>query len=53
MVMDNDDSQKKEGCELAYKKKKGFQPLHISCEPFLIDVFLGGEVHILTMVLII
>lgn len=30
MVMDNDHSNKKEGCEVTYKKTKGFQPLHIS-----------------------
>ena len=30
MVLDNDDSKKKEGCDVTYKKKKGFQPLHIS-----------------------
>ena len=29
MIMDNDSSQKKEGNEPTYKKKKGFQPLHI------------------------
>ena len=46
MVMDNDDSKKKEGCEPTYKKKKGFQPLHISWGPFLIDVmFRSGKAH--------
>jgi len=46
MVMDNDDSQKKEGCEVTYKKKKGFQPLHISWGPYLIDVlFRRGSAH--------
>ena len=46
MVMDNDDSKKKEGCEVTYKKKKGFQPLHISWGPFLIDVlFRNGKAH--------
>ena len=38
MVMDNDGPKKKEGCDVTYKKKKGFQPLHISWCPFLIDV---------------
>lgn len=38
MVLDNDDSKKKEGCEVTYKKKKGFQPLHITWGPFLIEV---------------
>ena len=46
MVLDNDDSKKKEGCEVTYKKKKGFQPLHISWGPFLIDVmFRNGKAH--------
>ena len=46
MVLDNDDSQKKEGCEPTYKKKKGFQPLHISWGVFLIDVmFRNGKAH--------
>lgn len=46
MVMDNDQSKKKEGCEVTYKKKKGFQPLHISWETFLIDVlFRKGNAH--------
>ena len=46
MVLDNDDSKKKEGCEPTYKKKKGFQPLHISWGVFLIDVmFRNGKAH--------
>jgi hypothetical protein len=46
MVLDNDDSKKKEGCEPTYKKKKGFQPLHISWNVFLIDVmFRNGKAH--------
>lgn len=46
MVLDNDYSKKKEGCEPTYKKKKGFQPLHISWGPFLIDVlFRKGNAH--------
>ena len=46
MVLDNDDSKKKEGCEPTYKKKKGFQPLHISWGPYLIDVlFRNGKAH--------
>ena len=46
MVMDNDDSKKKEGCEVTYKRKKGFQPLHISWGVFLIDVlFRNGKAH--------
>jgi Transposase DDE domain group 1 len=46
MVMNNDDSKKKEGCEPTYKKKKGFQPLHISWGAYLIDVlFRNGKAH--------
>jgi hypothetical protein len=46
MVMDNDQSKKKEGCDVTYKKKKGFQPLHISWGSFLIDVlFRNGKAH--------
>ncbi|MBK3519995.1 IS1380 family transposase [Carboxylicivirga marina] len=46
MVLDNDDAQKREGCETTYKKKKGFQPLHICWGPFLIDVlFRKGSAH--------
>lgn len=46
MVMDNDDALKREGCEPTYKKKKGFQPLHISWNGFLIDVlFRVGSAH--------
>ena len=46
MVLDNDDSLKKEGCEPTYKRKKGFQPLHINWGVFLIDVmFRNGKAH--------
>jgi hypothetical protein len=46
MVMDNDDAKKREGNEPTYKKKKGFQPLHICWESFLIDVlFRKGSAH--------
>jgi len=46
MVMDNDSSKKREGNEVTYKKKKGFQPLHICWGPFLIDVlFRKGSAH--------
>lgn len=46
MVLDNDDSKKKEGNEVTYKHKKGFQPLHICWGPFLIDVlFRKGSAH--------
>lgn len=46
MVMDNDGAKKREGNETTYKKKKGFQPLHICWGPFLIDVlFRKGSAH--------
>lgn len=46
MVMDNDDAKKREGCEPTYKKKKGFQPLHIYWGAFLVDVlFRRGSAH--------
>jgi hypothetical protein len=46
MVMDNDNAKKREGNEPTYKKKKGFQPLHICWGPFLIDVlFRKGSAH--------
>ena len=46
MVLDNDDAQKREGCEPTYKKKKGYQPLHICWGTLLIDVlFRKGSAH--------
>lgn len=46
MVLDNDYAKKREGCEPTYKKKKGFQPLHVCWGPYLIDViFRAGSAH--------
>jgi hypothetical protein len=46
MVLDNNDAQKREGVEHTYKNKNGFQPLHITWGPFLIDVFFRkGSAH--------
>lgn len=46
MVLDNDDAEKREGCDPTYKNKKGFQPLHICWGPLLIDVlFRRGKAH--------
>jgi hypothetical protein len=46
MVMDNDGALKREGNEVTYKRKKGFQPLHICWGPFLVDVlFRKGSAH--------
>jgi hypothetical protein len=46
MVMDNNDAQKREGVEPTYKKKKGYQPLHISWNSYLVDIlFRSGSSH--------
>lgn len=46
MVMDNDDAIVREGVGPTYKKKKGFQPLQVTWERFIIDaVFRGGIRH--------
>jgi len=46
MVMDNNDAEKREGVEPTYKKKKGYQPLHISWGTYLVDiVFRSGSCH--------
>ncbi len=46
MVLDNDTAKKRQGNEVTYKRKRGFQPLHISWGPFLIDVmFRKGSAH--------
>ena len=44
MVMDNDDALKRHGVEPTYKKKKGFQPLHIIWNGIIVDaIFRGGS----------
>lgn len=46
MVLDNNYSKMKEGCDDTYKNIKGFQPLHISWGPYLVDVlFRRGKAH--------
>jgi hypothetical protein len=46
MVMDNNDAHKREGVEPTYKKKKGYQPLHISWGSYLVDItFRSGSCH--------
>lgn len=46
MVMDNDDAKRREGVEVTYKKKKGFQPLQLTWRNYVIDaVFRGGSKH--------
>lgn len=44
MVMDNDDADKRQGCQPTYKKVKGFQPLQIIWNGMIVDaVFRGGK----------
>ncbi|MEA3436848.1 MAG: IS1380 family transposase [Thermodesulfobacteriota bacterium] len=44
MVMDNDDAEKRHGVQPTYKKKKGFQPLHIIWNNKIVDaIFRGGS----------
>ena len=44
MVMDNDDAEKRHGVQPTYKKKKGFQPLHIIWNSKIVDaLFRGGS----------
>jgi len=46
MVLDNDESLKKQGVEPTYKKKKGFQPLQMTWGPYIIDaIFRSGKKH--------
>lgn len=46
MVMDNNDAKVREGVEATYKKVKGFQPLQLTWQNYIIDaVFRGGSKH--------
>lgn len=46
MVLDNNYSKQKEQCEPTYKKVNGFQPLHITWGPYIIDMlFRNGKAH--------
>jgi hypothetical protein len=46
MVMDNDQAIKRHGVKPTYKKVKGFQPLQMTWERYIIDaVFRGGDKH--------
>jgi len=46
MVMDNDEAVKRHGVQPTYKKKKGFHPVQMIWERFLVDaVFRGGRKH--------
>jgi len=45
-VLDNDDALKRQGVSVSYKKKKGFQPLHLLWNGKIIDaLFRGGSTH--------
>jgi hypothetical protein len=37
MVKDNDDAQIRQGYQPTYRKVKGFQPLQLTCGPFVVD----------------
>jgi hypothetical protein len=46
MVMDNDEAEKRHGVQPTYKKLKGFQPLQMTWERYVVDaVFRGGRKH--------
>lgn len=46
MVLDNDSALVREGCQPTYKKVKGFQPLQLTWERFVVDaLFRGGKKH--------
>jgi hypothetical protein len=46
MVMDNDEASIRHGVAPTYKKVKGFQPLQVTWDRFIIDaVFRGGDKH--------
>jgi len=46
MVMDNDEALIRHGVQPTYKKKKGFQPLHMIWNSMIVDaVFRGGKKH--------
>jgi len=45
-VMDNDEAKKRHGVQPTYKKVKGFQPLQMTWDRYMIDtVFRGGKKH--------
>ncbi len=46
MVMDNNNADKREGVSPAYKKVKGFQPIHLYWGQFIVDaIFREGKAH--------
>ena len=46
MVMDNDQARQRHGVKPTYKKVKGFQPLQMNWQGFVVDaVFRRGDAH--------
>jgi len=46
MVMDNNNAEKREGVQPTYRKVKGFQPLQLNWDGYIVDaVFRGGKKH--------
>jgi hypothetical protein len=46
MVMDNDEADKRDGVQPTYKKVKGFHPVQMTWNRFIVDaVFRGGSKH--------
>ena len=46
MVMDNDEAEKRHGVKPTYKKEKGFQPIQMTWDRFIIDaIFRSGDKH--------
>lgn len=46
MVMDNDEATIREGVQPTYKKEKGFQPLQMTWDRFIVDaIFRSGDKH--------
>lgn len=46
MVMDNDEAEKRHGVKPTYKKEKGFQPIQMTWDRFIVDaIFRSGDKH--------
>ncbi len=46
MVLDNDEAAKRHGVQPTYRKVKGFHPLQLTWERFIVDaIFRGGKKH--------
>jgi len=46
MVMNNDEAEKRHGVKPTYKKEKGFQPIQMTWQRFIIDaIFRSGDKH--------